>query len=84
MKEKEHIKMAKVKFRFVLDYETTLAENVDDVEDIAEVIAREKEYLEDYKEDLYSALDDSKLISVQILETKHYTVPHNSGNNYII
>ncbi len=82
----KNMNIAKVKFKITMIYETTVAEYKPEETSIIDEIKLQKEYLETQREDLYSALDDAKLLEVEVLETEHYTVQIEGepGNDYSI
>ncbi len=59
-----------------MEFSTEVEENnLEDGYTIVDEIALLKEYLETQKEDLYWALQSSKLLEVTVEETEHYTEP---------
>ena len=73
------MKAAKVKFQITMEYETDIIERIypdcpEDNMNILEAIKYEEETLQEYREDLYAALDDSKLVQITIEEVEHYDI----------
>lgn len=71
------MKKAKVKFHILMEYETTIEERQEkdwgeDSMNLIDTILHEADNLKCYREDLHSALSDSKLVNVTVQETENY------------